>query len=169
MKDMLVNDQIRYDTITLITEDGKKFGDISRTDALRMAGDQFLDLIEVSSPNGNRLAICKLADYGKIRYKQSKKDRHQAKAVCQKEMRIGLHIADHDLNTKNRKVEKFLKGGYRVKYVIQLKGRDRRFVNEACSKLKNSVEEFLELANIGEIKSGDGSVTVMLSPKVAIK
>jgi len=165
MKDQAINGQIRHKMITLILDDGSKFGDVATKEALSIANEKGLDLVEVSGPDKNNFAICKILDYGKLKYKQSKKDRHQPKSVSAKEMRISSVISEHDLLVKNCKVEKFLKSGHRVKYVLFVKGRQRKFFESMREKFDQAISCFSEYSHQGEIKIGENSIAVWLTPK----
>jgi translation initiation factor IF-3 len=163
---MLVNEQIRYRRITLILENGQKFGDTDTYTALNKAQEANLDLVEVAPPKDNFLAVCRLCDYGKLKYKQSKQQ-HSNRSSNQiiKEMHISFAIADHDLATKNSKVKEFLGKKYRVRYVMELRGREKAHPTEALSRFKMAIGEFVGRVE-EEIPRVEGrTISVMLNPK----
>lgn len=120
-----VNQQIRLPQILLIDENGNRVGVVPTAEALRRAQGVDLDLVEVA-PN-LRPPVCKILDFGKYRYDQAKsqsgqKRKQKTKEV--KEMRLGLKIDDHDLDTKSKKVAQFLTKGHKVKITVKFRGRE---------------------------------------------
>ena len=98
---------------------------MSRAEALRLAQDQELDLVEISADA--KPPVAKIIDWGKFNYqrtKQQQKNRRNAKTLDVKQMRLGLKIGEHDLQTKLGKVEKFLETGHKVKITVFFRGRE---------------------------------------------
>lgn len=109
----------------VIDDDGNQLGVLSRVEALQLAADRELDLVEIS-PDANP-PVAKIVDWGKYNYqrtKQLQKNRRNAKTADIKQMRFGLKISDHDLSVKLRKVTDFLEAGHKVKIVIFYRGRE---------------------------------------------
>lgn len=109
----------------VIDEDGKQLGILSRNEALDIARERDLDLVEIS-PDANP-PVVKIVDWGKYNYqktKQQNKNKKAAKALEMKQMRFGLKISDNDLNIKMGKVRKFLEAGHKVKITIFYRGRE---------------------------------------------
>lgn len=109
----------------MIDQEGKQLGILSRAEALQMAQDQDLDLVEIS-PDANP-PVAKIVDWGKFNYqrtKQLQKNKRNAKATELKQMRFGLKISDHDLGVKLKKVQDFLEDGHKVKITIFYRGRE---------------------------------------------
>jgi len=109
----------------VIDEDGNQLGVLSRVEALQMAADQDLDLVEIS-PDANP-PVAKIVDWGKYNYqrtKQMQKNKRTTKALEMKQMRFGLKISEHDLGVKLRKVTDFLEAGHKVKITIFYRGRE---------------------------------------------
>ncbi len=109
----------------MIDQDGKQLGILSKNEALQMAQDQGLDLVEIS-PNASP-PVAKIVDWGKFNYqrtKQIQKNKRNAKNPEIKQMRFGLKISDHDLGVKLRKVTEFLDEGHKVKITIIYRGRE---------------------------------------------
>jgi translation initiation factor IF-3 len=120
-----LNQAIRASTLRIIDEDGAQVGVLSRDEALQMASDRGLDLVEIS-PEANP-PVAKIIDWGKYNYqktKQLQKSKRNAKTLEVKQMRFGLKISDHDLGVKLRKVNGFLDSGHKVKIVIFYRGRE---------------------------------------------
>lgn len=111
--------------LRVISEDGSQLGVISRREALDIARAADLDLVEVS-PNANP-PVCKIVDWGKYNYQQTKqaqKNKRTAKTSEIKQMRFGLKISDHDISVKSRKIQEFLDDGNKVKIMIVYRGRE---------------------------------------------
>ena len=141
-----VNQQIRLPEILLIDESGNKVGVTSTSEALQRAKDLGLDLVEVA-PN-LKPSVCKILDFGKYQYEQSKSStghshkRHKARDT--KEIRLGLKIGEHDLNIKSKKVSQFLSKGNKVKITVKFKGRENAYPNlgkELINKFLNTITE----------------------------
>jgi len=109
----------------VIDDEGKQLGILSRTEALQLAAERELDLVEIS-PDANP-PVVKIVDWGKYNYqrtKQMQKNKKSAKALEMKQMRFGLKISEHDLGVKMRKVTDFLESGHKVKLTIFYRGRE---------------------------------------------
>lgn len=120
-----VNDRIRVREVRVIDEDGEQVGVIQTRDALEMARERGLDLVEVA-PNAIP-PVCRLMDYGRFRYEQSRKERDSRRnqhVVDLKELRIQPKIGGHDLETKGRQAAKFLNAGDKVKFTVRFRGRE---------------------------------------------
>lgn len=120
-----LNEQIRAPQLRVIDEEGKQLGILSRNEALDIARERELDLVEIS-PDANP-PVAKIVDWGKYNYqktKQQNKNKKAAKALELKQMRFGLKIGDHDLDIKMGKVRKFLEAGHKVKITIFYRGRE---------------------------------------------
>ena len=109
----------------MIDQDGSQLGIISRSEALRLAEDQGLDLVEIS-PDADP-PVAKIVDWGKFNYqrtKQAQKNKRTTKSLEMKQMRFGLKISDHDLGVKMKKVNGFLDAGHKVKITAFFRGRE---------------------------------------------
>ncbi len=110
----------------VIDEDGKQLGLLSKQEALSLAQERDLDLVEIS-PDADP-PVCKIVDWGKFNYqrtKQLQKNRKTAKTLDMKQMRFGLKIGAHDLAIKMGKVAKFLEVGHKVKITLFYRGREQ--------------------------------------------
>lgn len=120
-----LNHAIRAPQLRLIDQDGAQLGVFSRSEALRIAEEKDLDLVEIS-PDANP-PVAKVIDWGKYNYqktKQSQKSKRNAKILEMKQMRIGLKISEHDLEVKLNKITKFLEIGHKVKISVIYRGRE---------------------------------------------
>lgn len=120
-----VNHKIRVPEVRLTGADGALIGVVPTHEALRMAHDQSLDLVEIS-PNA-KPPVCKLMDYGKYRYDQGRKEREQRKHQHQtivKEIKFRPGVEEHDYETKLSHVRDFLKDGNKVKITLTFRGRE---------------------------------------------
>ena len=124
-KGLRINEQIRVREIRLIDDEGNQKGIVPTIDALRMARDEDLDLVEVS-PNANP-PVCKILDFGKYRFEMEKKLRDakkNQKVLKLKEIRMQPKIGPGDLDTKAKHVQEFLDEGNKVKITIRFRGRE---------------------------------------------
>ena len=120
-----MNGSIQAQELRVIDEAGKQLGILSKQEALAMAAEQGLDLVEIS-PDA-KPPVAKIVDWGKFNYqrtKQQQKNKKSAKALEMKQMRFGLKIGEHDLEIKMNKVRKFLEAGHKVKLTIFYRGRE---------------------------------------------
>ncbi len=124
-KGMRVNEQIRVREVRLIDDEGNQQGIVPTLEALRMAKERELDLVEVS-PNANP-PVCKILDFGKYRFEQEKKlrdSKKNQKVLKLKEIRMQPKIGSGDLDTKAKHVQEFLNEGDKVKVTIRFRGRE---------------------------------------------
>jgi len=124
-KNLRTNDQIRVREVRLIDDAGEQKGVLPTAEALRMAKELGLDLVEIA-PQSNP-PVCKILDYGKFKFEQEKKlkdNRKHQKIVKIKEVRMQPKIDDHDLDFKSKHVKGFLLEGNKVKVTIRFRGRE---------------------------------------------
>jgi len=138
------NEQIRISPVFLIDAKDEKIGSVSCADALRMAREAGMDLVEVA-PNA-RPPVCKIMDYGKWRYQQQKKEdksRASARAGQLKELKLKtVKIGDHDLMIKITHAKAFLEEGNKVQFTMQFKGREMAHLDlgrDIFTKIKNEL------------------------------
>ena len=120
-----MNHLIRAPQLRVIDEDGTQMGVLSRQEAMDLAAQRELDLVEIS-PNADP-PVAKIVDWGKYNYqrtKQLQKQKRGTKSLDMKQMRFGLKIGDHDLDVKLKKVTGFLEAGHKVKITIFYRGRE---------------------------------------------
>ena len=162
-----MNERIRAREIRVIGDDGEQFGILSVNEALALATEKNLDLVEIS-PNATP-PVCKIMDYGKFKYEKTKKEKENKKKqknVVIKEIRIKPHIDEHDKETKISQIKKFIEKEYKVKISLRLSGREKLHAESAVKILDDFANSFEETA-IVEKKYGKEQIQkfVMLSPK----
>ncbi|RZV44576.1 MAG: translation initiation factor IF-3 [Acidimicrobiales bacterium] len=144
-----VNDRIRAREVLLVGADGEKLGVRPTPEALRLAQDEGLDLVEVASKANP--PVCRIMDYGKWKYEQSQRDKESRKKstnVTVKEMKYRPKIGQGDFDTKTRKVEKFLGEGSKVKVTIMFRGREMQHPELGRRILDNVADTVDHLANV---------------------
>ena len=123
--ELRINEEIRAREIRVVSADGEQLGIMPVKDALRIALEKELDLVEVA-PNA-KPPVCRIMDYGKYRYEQSKREREARKKqriIEIKEIRMTPKIEEHDFEVKVKAAQKFLKDGDKVKAIIRFRGRE---------------------------------------------
>ncbi|WP_243663062.1 translation initiation factor IF-3 [Hydrogenispora ethanolica] len=123
--ELRINEEIRAREIRVVSADGEQLGIMQVRDALRIALEKELDLVEVA-PNA-KPPVCRIMDYGKYRYEQSKREREARKKqriIEIKEIRMTPKIEEHDFQVKVKAAQKFLKDGDKVKAIIRFRGRE---------------------------------------------
>lgn len=148
-RELRVNNDIRAREVRVVDANGDQLGIMSARDALNVAADRRLDLVEVA-PNA-KPPVCRIMDYGKHRYEQSKRDklaRKRQRVVTTKEIRMSPKIDNHDLAVKYRAAERFLKSGDKVKMSVRFRGREIVHSNLAREKLDNLANQLKEIAMV---------------------
>ena len=136
-QDFLVNEQIRFAEVQVITNEGEKLGKMSTKEALNIAEEKGLDLVLVS-PNPEN-PVCKLLDYSKYKFemaKKAKEARKNQKIIEIKEIRLSPNIDKHDLEVKAKNANKFIASGNKVKVSMRFRGRELNFVNQGKEIMK---------------------------------
>lgn len=133
------NHDIRYDEIRLIDPDGEQLGVVSSKEGYLKAKEMDLDLVEVA-PKA-RPPVCRIMDYGKYKYQQSKKESKKTDNVSLKTVRMRPKTDDHDLETKMNRAERFLKKGNQVKFVMQMRGRERKYTDRWVDMLSEIIDD----------------------------
>lgn len=131
----------------LIDENGEKKGIMSLSDALNLAYDKKLDLVMVS-PNPE-MPVCKIMNYGKYKFEQSKKEkeaRKKQKTLELKEIRITPNIEQHDFEFKAKNTRKFLEDGNKVKITLKFRGREMNYIKLGEAVLQKFIEELADIA-----------------------
>lgn len=142
-----VNENIRAEKVRLVDADGEMAGVVSVPEALRMAEEAGLDLVEVS-PNADP-PVCKILDYGKYKYEQQKKAaeaRKKQKTVDVKEVKIRPGIEKHDYDVKMRNARRFLEGGDKVKVTMRFRGREMAHQDIGLGVLRKMKEELADVS-----------------------
>ena len=164
-----INDEIRDREVRLISESGEQLGIMSAREALAKAEEASLDLVKIS-PTANP-PVCKLMDYGKFKFEQSKREKEARKnqrVVEIKEVRMSPGIDVNDFNVKLRNAQKFLAEGNRVKVTVRFRGREMAHTDIGKGLLLKFAEQCGEVATLDKDPKLDGRhMSIFLSPKVA--
>jgi translation initiation factor IF-3 len=160
-----VNEQIRISPIRLIGVNGEQLGVVPTSQAMEMAREANLDLVEVAPQE--RPPVCKIMDYGKFRYQQSHKQKkaktHQQKL---KEIRVRPKTGEHDVETKVNQARKFLEHKDKVLLYVLFRGRELQHIEEGRRIIQGMLERLADLAKIERAPTMEGKrMTAMLAPK----
>jgi translation initiation factor IF-3 len=153
------NEQIRISPVRVIGESSEQLGVMPVNEAMRMAQDAGMDLVEVA-PNV-RPPVCRIMDYGKFKYMQKKKTKKSHEQAL-KEVRLRPKTDDHDRGIKLRQAEKFLKAGDKVQFTMRFRGRERAHREIAFSSLREIVEHLGERVKVERPPSMDGRNMIMV-------
>ncbi len=148
-KEMQLNEEIRDKEIRVVTDDGEQLGVMSAADALKIAVQRNLDLVKIA-PQA-KPPVCKIMDYGKYRFEQQKREKEAKKNQHQidiKEVQLSLNIDTHDLETKAKNANKFLKQGNKVKVAIRFRGREMAHPERGLEIMAKFAEMCQENGNI---------------------
>ena len=143
------NEQITASEVRVISSNGKQLGIISIREALYHAEDEGFDLVEVS-PDA-KPPVCKIVDYGKLKYKEQKSKKEakkKQKTIEVKEIKMRPGIDKHDYEVKIKALSKFISGGNKVKVSLRFRGREMEHQNLGMELLKKLTEEVSEYAKI---------------------
>ena len=162
------NQNIRVPEVRVIDTDGTMLGVMPVMQAVNLARERELDLVEIS-PNANP-PVCKILDYNKYVFEQSKKaseaKKKQAK-VTLKELRIKSHIAPHDLEVKMRQIEEFLRKKNQVRFVVVFFGRENQHKDIGIEILNNAAKRLEPLASVdGGLQAMGNRMSMTFVPKI---
>lgn len=170
-KSLRVNQQIRVREVRVIDEEGQQLGIFPTYEALRLASEKGLDLVEVA-PNAIP-PVCRFLDYGKFQYERQKKEREARKAqkiIEIKEIRLRPRTGEHDIDTKVRHALSFLDEGSKVKVTVRFRGREITHPEIAREQLEEFVTKIGGAAIIEAQPSMEGrNLFMLLSPNPAGK
>ncbi len=167
-KQLRINRQIRVPNVRLIDEDDEQLGEKTLDEAMQLASERGLDLVEVA-PKAVP-PVCKLMDYGKYLYRQNKIEQKHKKMQKQGEMkgiRLSYSIDKHDLETKIRQAEKFLKDRNSVKVTLMFRGREASHADIGREKMKAFIDGLKDVAQVEEAprKLGNSMFMVLVPLK----
>ncbi len=166
-QDHQINNEIRDKEIRLIGADGEQLGIMSAAQALQIAEEEELDLVKIS-PKAVP-PVCKLMDYGKFRFEQSKREKEAKRnqhVVEIKEVRMSPGIDIGDFNTKLRSAQKFLGDGNRVKVTVRFRGREMAHTEIGLNLLKDFAAQCSTIANMDKPPKLEGRhMSMFLVPK----
>jgi translation initiation factor IF-3 len=169
-KNLRVNERIRVPEVRVIDENGEQAGVMKTRDAMALARQRNLDLVEVA-PNAQP-PVCRLLDYGKYRYEQTKKERDARKTqkvISIKEVRLRPKIDDHDLETKGKQARGFLEEGHKVKMTVLFRGRELAHTDIGRDLLNQMSDLLKDAAVIEQPPKMEGKNMTMLLSKQAPK
>jgi translation initiation factor IF-3 len=158
------NERIRCPEIRVIGPSGKMVGVMNPRDALKLAKDAGLDLVEVS-PSA-RPPVCRILDFGKFKYELSKKKKDTTKTVIRlKEIKFRVSTGQHDYETKLRRAEQFLAHGHKVKLTLTFRGREMEHQNLGYKVLQKSVADLDTMGSAdSDPRKAGRNLSVMVAP-----
>ncbi len=162
-KDININEKIRVREVRLIDENGEQLGIVPTMDALRLARERELDLVEISGKTSP--PVCKIMDYGKYKYQLAKKAQEAKKkqTVIQiKEMKLGLKIEEHDLQFKMKHLREFLEEGHKLKIIIMFRGREILHIDMGEKLAQRVIESLKDVGELEQKSRFDGRNIVMI-------
>ncbi|MEM9227642.1 MAG: translation initiation factor IF-3 [Verrucomicrobiota bacterium] len=165
------NERIRVPEVRVIGPDGKQIGIMQTREALTLAKNNGLDLIEIS-PTA-RPPVCRILDYGKYMYEQSKKEKENkssSSAQKLKEVKFRVRIEEHDYMTKLRRAEAFLDDGSKLKMTLMFRGREMEHTELGFEVIKRAVGDLAHIATPdAQAKLVGRNITLTMSPLPANK
>ncbi|WP_281391278.1 translation initiation factor IF-3 [Alkalicella caledoniensis] len=163
----MINEEIKVKEIRLIDEEGNQVGVTATKEALKTAQAKNLDLVEIA-PQA-KPPVCRIMDYGKYKYEQSKREKEARKnqhVITVKEIQVRPKIDEHDYQTKLRNIIKFLEGKDKVKVTIRFRGREVAYANQGKEICERIAETTKEIAVVEKPAKLEGRNMIMvLAPK----
>ena len=162
-----INEEIRAREVRVVSADNDQLGIMSVRDALAMAEEQHLDLVEVA-PNG-KPPVCRIMNYGKYRYEQQKREKEakkKQKTFTLKEVKLRPHIEDHDFYVKLKNAAKFLGDGNKVKVTIMFRGRELSHPELGLNVLTRFAGELTDQAVVEKEAKLEGRNMTMILAKI---
>ena len=158
-----INEEIRAREVRVIAAGGEQLGIMSSRDALKIAAESHLDLVEIAPP------VCRIMDYGKYRYEQQKREkeaRKKQKTFDIKEVKLRPGIEDHDFNVKFKNAVRFLEDGDKVKVTIMFRGRELSHPELGEVLLNKMAQQLKETAVVERMPKLEGKNMIMIvAPK----
>ena len=156
----MINEQIRDKEVRLISADGEQLGIMSSRDAMKLAQEAELDLVKIAP--GAKPPVCKIIDYGKYKYEQTRKE----KTVEIKEVRLSPNIDTNDLNTKVNNAKKFISKGNKVKVTLRFRGREMAHVQQSKHILDDFAKQLEDVATVEKAAKLEGrNMSMVLAEK----
>ena len=163
----MINEQIRDREVRVIGEDGEQLGIMSPRDAMKLAEEAGVDLVKIA-PTA-KPPVCKIVDYGKFKYEQTRKEKEAKKkqeVIDVKEIRLSPNIDTNDLNTKVNAARKFLSKGDKVKVTLRFRGREMAHMASSKHILDDFAKMLEEVAVVEKPAKVEGrSMTLVLAQK----
>ena len=162
-----INEEILDKEVRLIGDGGEQLGIMSSAEALKIAEERELDLVKIAP--GSNPPVCKIMDYGKYRFEQTKKEKEAKKnqrVIEIKEIRMSPGIDTNDFNTKLKNGQKFLADGNRLKVSVRFRGREMAHTEIGAELLKDFAAKCADIANMDKAPKLEGrNMSMFLSPK----
>ncbi len=168
-KELQINEEIKDKEVRVISQTGSQLGLLKLEEALKAAYDVNLDLVKIAPLS--KPPVCKIMDYGKYKFEQTKKDketRKNQKTIEIKEIRLTINIGENDFNTKVKSAIKFLKTGNKVKVAVRFKGRElARTASgyEILEKFQEACSEYGFAEKPSKLENRN--IVLFLAPKLA--
>lgn len=162
ISDLMINEQIRDREVRVIGEDGEQLGVMSSRDAMKLAREAELDLVKIA-PTA-KPPVCKIIDYGKYKYEQTRKEKEakkKQKTTDVKEIRLSPNIDVNDLNTKANQARKFLTKGDKVKVALRFRGREMAHMGMSKQILDDFYSKLEDVAVIEKPAKLEGRSMIM--------
>ncbi len=167
INDLTINEDIREREVRVVNENGEQLGIMPTVQALRLAEEKQLDLVNIAP--AAKPPVCKLMDYGKYRFEQSKREkeiRKNQKIIETKEVRLSATIEDHDIDVRFRQAAKFLQDGCKVKVSIRFRGRQIAHSEIGTEVMQMFAERIKDYGIVEKKPALEGrSMTMLLAPK----
>ena len=164
------NEQIRAREVRVISETGEQLGILNRNQAIDIAKEKGLDLVEVAA--NAEPPVCKIMDYGKYKFEQKKKKQEAKKkaAVVQvKEIKVRPKTDEHDYQTKLKHIRRFLESGDRCKVTVFFRGREIVHKDRGLAILERAMEDTRDIAKVDQMPRAEGRTLHMLLVPTAKK
>ena len=163
----MINGQIRDKEVRVIGTDGEQLGIMSAREAMKIAMEAELDLVKIAP--GAKPPVCKIIDYGKYKYEQTRKEKEAKKkqrTVEIKEVRLSPNIDTNDLNTKVNNARKFISKGNKVKVTLRFRGREMAHVQQSRHILDDFAELLSDIASVEKAPKLEGrNMSMVLTEK----
>ena len=158
----MINEQIRDREVRVIGEDGEQLGIMSSREAMRLAEEAGVDLVKIA-PTA-KPPVCKLVDYGKFKYEQTRKEKEakkKQKVIDVKEVRLSPNIDVNDLNTKVGAARKFIEKGNKVKVTLRFRGREMAHMQASRHILDDFAKKLEDIAVVDKPAKVEGRSLMM--------
>lgn len=167
ISELLINGQIRAKEVRVLGESGEQLGVMSIEEAMRIAQEADVDLVQIA-PNAQP-PVCRVIDYGKYKYEQTRREKEQKKkqkVIEIKEIRMSPNIDQNDMNTKIASARKFLTKGDRVKVTIRFRGREMAHMNNSRYIMDDFAQALADVAVVEKPTKVEGrTLTMFLTEK----
>lgn len=149
-----VNQEIKASKLRVVDQSGDNIGVLTKEEALRKAQEANQDLVVVAQ--NAQPPVARIMNYGKYQYQQKKKQSKSSKSSDMKEVRLTLNIEDHDLNTRTKQAQKFLKNNHPIKISMVLHGREQAFGDQAKTKIEDFIAQLNQFGKVEQDVKKEG-------------